>query len=81
MQVVEGGVPRPKSGNDEQVALRLPKAWTERADKLRERGVVAETGVGVTRLDVLRAAIARGLEALEAEADKPSPRPRPRKRS
>ena len=50
-----------RSGNDEQVALRLPKEWTERADRLRESGVIAAPGVGVTRSDVLRAAISRGL--------------------
>jgi predicted DNA-binding protein len=78
MTVVQRGVPRPKSGNDEQVALRLPKEWTERADRLRDRGVIAEPGVGVTRSDVLRAAISRGLDALEAEADAPKPKGRKR---
>jgi len=72
------GMPRQKSGNDEQVALRLPKDWTDRADSLRDRGVVAERGVVVTRSDVLRAAIARGLDALEREADKPARKPRKR---
>ena len=67
-----------RSGNDEQVALRLPKEWTERADRLRESGVIAAPGVGVTRSDVLRAAISRGLDALETEADTPKPRTRKR---
>jgi len=75
MSVLQGGVPRPPSGNDEQIALRLPKEWTARADRLRDRGVIAKPGVGVTRSDVLRAAIARGLEALEADADAPAPKP------
>jgi hypothetical protein len=73
--VQDRGVPRPKSGNDESIALRLPKEWIERSDRLRERGVVADRGVAVTRSDVLRAAIVRGLDALEAEAEKPARKP------
>lgn len=68
-------VARPPSGNDEQIALRLPAEWIERADRLRESSVLAKEGVGVTRSDVLRAAIARGLASLEDEAKK-SPRKR-----
>jgi hypothetical protein len=65
MSVVEVGVARPPSGNDEQIAIRLPKEWLARADKLSD--FIAKPGVGVTRSDVLRAALARGLDALEEE--------------
>lgn len=61
-------VPRKPSENDEQIALRLPQEWLTRADALRD--VIAKPGVGVTRSDVLRAALARGLQALEEERDR-----------
>ena len=72
MTMVSSAVPRPPSANDEQIAIRLPKEWIERADKLRD--VIAAPGVGVTRSDVLRAALARGLNVLEEEREQP-PRP------
>ena len=53
------------------VNLRLPAALLDRADALvSTAGQVAElaTVTSVTRADVLRAAIVRGLAALEAEA-------------
>lgn len=61
-------VPRPPSANDSSVALRLPEAWLQRAESLREF-LASRLGPGgeVTRSDVLRAALARGLEALETE--------------
>jgi predicted DNA-binding protein len=71
--MVEGGVPRPPSGNDEQIAIRLPKEWLARADKLSD--FIAKPGVGVTRSDVLRAALARGLDALEDERRKVEAKP------
>lgn len=56
-------MPRKKSDNEHQVALRIPKAWIERAQALTSR--IASPGVYITRTDVLRAAIALGLEQLE----------------
>jgi hypothetical protein len=66
--VQAGGVPRPSTGNDSSVALRLPEAWLARAEALRDF-LASKLGPGgeLTRSDVLRAALARGLEALEAE--------------
>ncbi len=49
-----------------QVALRMPKEWIPRADRLA--GVLGRPGMDVGRSDVLRMALARGFEALEAEA-------------
>jgi hypothetical protein len=51
--------------NEEQVSIRLPKALLKRAEKLAadpEHAVL-----GVTRAGVLRLALLRGIEALEAE--------------
>lgn len=75
--VQAGSVPRPSSGNDSATALRLPDAWLRRAEALRDfLGSKLGPGGEVTRSDVLRAALARGLEALEAERDAPKPRKR-----
>lgn len=57
-------MPRPPS-NAVQVALRVPADWLPRADRLIAS--VSAAGVSATRTDVLRAAIARGLDELEAE--------------
>ena len=51
------------------VPLRLDAATVERADALAGR-LTASTGVGVTRSAVLRAALERGLDAMEAEQGK-----------
>ncbi len=73
--VETSGVPRPSSGNDSATALRLPDAWLQRAEALRAfLGAKLGPGGEVTRSDVLRAALARGLEALEAERDTRKPR-------
>jgi len=39
---------------------------------------LSKPGIGVTRSDVLRSAMARGLEAIEAERDAAAARPRKR---
>ncbi len=56
---------RPATDNDSQLAIRVPGDWLTRADALAP--LVARPGILVTRSDVLRAAMARGLDALEAE--------------
>jgi hypothetical protein len=56
---------RPSRGNDTQVALRLPAGWIARADALTEP--LSRPGIPVSRADVLRAALTRGLDAMEAE--------------
>jgi hypothetical protein len=75
--VKRSDVPRPASDNDDSVALRLPKDWLRRAEALIES--MSRPGIGVSRSDVLRAALAKGLVALEAEAAKASSKPSRRK--
>jgi hypothetical protein len=58
-------VPRRASTNTEQTTIRLPKADLDRADTLRPK--LAVTGVEVSLTDVLRVAVQRGLDSLEAE--------------
>jgi hypothetical protein len=74
MPVLQGGVPRPASPNDSSIALRLPEGWLKRAENLIE--FLSTPGIAVTRSDVLRAALARGLEALEADRDGRKGRPK-----
>lgn len=69
MNGVQERVPRKPSGNDSAVALRLPDEWLKRADALVEFLLESRPGMSVTRSDVLRIALARGLDALEAERD------------
>lgn len=61
-----------------QVALRLPKDWIERADRLAI--ALSRPGLPVGRTDALRAALARGFEALEAEHEL-APPPSPKRKS
>jgi hypothetical protein len=65
MREVPSGVARPPSENSSQIAIRLPEEWLTRADALAPW--ITRPGIAATRSDVLRAAIARGLESLEAE--------------
>ena len=65
MTVVQGAMPRAPSENISQVVIRIPEAWVERADELI--AWIARPGVAATRTDVLRAALAKGLDALEVE--------------
>ncbi len=65
MNGVQGRMARPATANDTPVSLRLPDVWLKRADALIE--FLSKPGIGVTRSDVLRSAIARGLDAIEAE--------------
>jgi hypothetical protein len=72
MTMVQGGMPRPPSSNDVQVAIRLPAEWLARADALLP--TLGPPGVTLTRSDALRAALARGLDALEADRDAKPPK-------
>jgi hypothetical protein len=65
MTVVARDVPRQKNENTTQLAVRLPEAWLARLDSLIPW--LAKPGVATTRTDAIRAALARGLDALEAE--------------
>lgn len=58
-------MPRPKSENDRQVTLLLPLEAVELADALAKR--MAPPGARLTRTDALRAAVLRGLQALDGE--------------
>lgn len=51
-----------------QVAIRFPESWLARLDRLAEKR--SEPGMRVTRTEVLRLAVYRGLVELEAEAKK-----------
>lgn len=59
-------VPRPRSGNDTKLNLLLPGEWLDDAQALAAK--LSRPGVTMTRADVLRDAIRRGLDAIEAEA-------------
>jgi hypothetical protein len=57
-----------------QVAVRIPESWIARADKLTGR-LTMTPEIQVNRTDVLRAAIGRGLDALENQYGAPPTEP------
>lgn len=70
MSRVQEAVPRPASPNDTSVTLRVREAYLKRADALVEfLSDRAGLAVELTRSDVLRTAIAHGLDVLEAQRD------------
>jgi hypothetical protein len=58
-------MPRPKSTNVVQVTVLIPEDAAERATALSGR--IGQPGVPLTRAEVLRVAILRGLDVLESE--------------
>ncbi len=64
-------VPRPKSGNDDQVSINLPPSWKEDAERLAR--AMSRPGMIITRADVLRMALRMGLDALDAEPKHKAP--------
>jgi hypothetical protein len=58
-------MPRPKSEKDAQVTIVLSSEWLDEAQKIAD--AKTEPGLTVTRSDVLRLALRRGLDALHAE--------------
>ena len=60
-------MPRPKS-DSEQINLTLPSAWLEQANQYA--GWLSRPGMTVGRSDVLRMALAAGMEHVRAEAEK-----------
>ena len=58
-------MPRPRSENDTHLHLQLPGAWLDEAQELA--GPLSEPGVTLTRADVLRKAIRRGLDEFRRE--------------
>ena len=64
--MVVRAMPRPKSQNDSVTSLTLPGAWLDEAEKMAER--LRQPGMsGLTRADVLRMALRRGLDVLDSE--------------
>ncbi len=51
-----------------QTAIRTPKSWLDRLDKIAER--LSQPGMRVTRTEALRLATYRGIVELEAEGKK-----------
>lgn len=51
-----------------QTALRVPESLLERIDKIAES--MSRDGIRITRADVLRSAVFRGIEQLETEKKK-----------
>ena len=58
-------MPRKKTKVTIQFAVRVPSEWMTRADALIDS--VMPAGVEITRSDVMRMAIAEGLNTLEAQ--------------
>lgn len=65
-------MPRPKSEKDSQVTLAVSAEWLEEAQRIAE--AKSEPGLIVTRADVLRMAMRRGLDVLQADIAKPRKR-------
>jgi hypothetical protein len=76
-----------------QIAVRIPESWVNRADKLTTR-LTMTPEIEVNRTAVIRAAIGRGLDALEQQygepptdpsagtkngGETPAPKPKPKK--
>ena len=57
-------MPRPPS-DSVQIAIRIPRSWLAEADKVA--ALIGQPGFQATRTDAFRAALARGLEAIQAE--------------
>jgi hypothetical protein len=65
-------MPRPKSEKDSQVTIVLAGEWLDEAEQIAKSK--SEPGLAVTRADVLRMAIRRGLDVLQADVAKPRKR-------
>jgi hypothetical protein len=65
-------VPRAPSGNTEQLTIRVPKIWTDRAEALKPK--LTHPGLDVSVTDIMRLALGKGLDALEAETREKSGR-------
>lgn len=51
-----------------QIAIRVPESWFARLDKVAEK--MSQPGMKVTRTEVVRLAVYRGLVELEGEVKK-----------
>jgi hypothetical protein len=72
MNVVPERVGRPKTENTDQLVVRVPPELRSRLKALVP--VLATAGVSVTLTDVARAALLRGVKALEDEHAPPAKR-------
>jgi hypothetical protein len=61
-------MPRAKSGNDVQITALIPSEWVDKLDA--RAAVLSGEGMQVTRADVVRMLLKRGLE----EGEKPKKR-------
>jgi hypothetical protein len=61
-------MPRPASENTFQITFKIPQEWIDKADHLAS--AMSRPGLTLTRTDVLRTALAQGLDALRDEAGK-----------
>jgi hypothetical protein len=68
--VADRGVGRTKTENTEQLVVRVPAALRTRLEALIPR--LAPPGVSITMTDVVRAALMRGVDALESSDATPS---------
>ncbi len=64
-------MPRAKSEKDASVTIALPGSWLEEAEEIL-KARPSEPGLMLTRADILRMAIRRGLDSLAADQAKPS---------
>ncbi len=65
--------PKPLSENTTQVAFKIPDSWLERAEVLAI--ALSRPGIStVTKTEILRAALGRGLDVLEEETPAPKRR-------
>lgn len=56
---------KPKGPNDQQLSVNVPSAWVDEIEQLAE--AMSQPGIAITKADVHRAALRRGLDALKAE--------------
>ena len=60
--------------NDLQTAIRMPRRLIERVDAYAEHFRELRPGIIVSRSDIIRLALGRGLDALETELQPPKKR-------
>jgi hypothetical protein len=62
-------MPRDKSENVFPLSFRVPEEWVELADEIAD--AMSNPPVRITRTDVMRTALLRGLQALKADHQSP----------
>ena len=60
-------MPRPKTDNAIQLTVNVSEEVRDRIDALTSRGAGSMPGLVLSRADVMRAALLRGLDSLESE--------------